>query len=138
MKHGFIKVAAATPRVTVADTEANLAELLRLHAAAEEQGVCLAVFPELCLTGSTCGDLFYSTVLTNAVTDALRRFLAKTANSSLISIIGFPLVVNDNLYNCAAICQNGQILGIIPKSVFNVMISLFKNLAICLKPCQPP
>ncbi len=116
MKHGFIKVGTATPKVTLADPSANLEEILRLHKEAEELGVKLLVFPELCLTGYTCSDLFFSSVLLDAAKSALEDFLARTNNSSTISIIGFPLVVNDKLYNSAAICQNGQILGIVPKT----------------------
>ncbi len=116
MKHGFIKVAAATPKVTVADCKANLAELLRLHAAAEAEGVKLLVFPELCITGYTCADLFFSDVLLSDAERALGNYLESTKASSLISIIGFPLVVNDKIYNCAAICQKGRILGVISKT----------------------
>jgi len=116
MKHGFIKVAAATPRVCVADCEANLSEILRVWKNAERAGARLVVFPELCVTGYTCADLFLTGRLQAAATDALLRFAAQTAHSDIISIIGFPLVVNDKLYNCAAICQKGRILGIVPKS----------------------
>ena len=115
MKHGFIKVGTATPKVTLADPSANLEEILRLHRTADSLGVKLLVFPELCLTGYTCADLFFSRVLLDAATAALENFLAKTKDSSTISIIGFPLVVNDKLYNSAVICQNGRILGAIPK-----------------------
>ncbi len=115
MKHGFIKVGTATPQITVADPSANVGAILRLHKEAEELGVKLIVFPELCLTGYTCGDLFFSGVLLSAAKSALERFLQETKQSSTISIIGFPLVVNDKLYNSAAICQNGRILGLVPK-----------------------
>ena len=115
MKHGFIKVAAASPNVTVADCNANLSEILRIHNQAKELGVKLLVFPELCLTGATCGDLFFSDVLLDAAKRSLVEFLEKTEDSDTISIIGFPLVVNDKICNSAAICQNGDILGIVPK-----------------------
>ncbi len=117
MKHGFIKVAAVTPEITVADPSSNLSEILRLHEYAEELGIALAVFPELCLTGATCGDLFSSEVLTASAERALGEFLSATAHSSIISIIGFPLIVNDKIYNSAAICQSGIILGVIPKKI---------------------
>ena len=116
MKHGFIKVAAATPHVTVADCQANLASALCLHGKAEAEGVALLVFPELSLCGYTCADLFFSDVLLSEAEEALGSYLAKTEASSLISIIGFPLVVNDKIYNCGAICQKGRILGVVPKS----------------------
>ncbi len=116
MKHGFIRVAAATPLVTVADCGANLAELRRIRKNAEQDGIHLLVFPELSLTGYTCSDLFLSGTLLHAASDALLTYAAETTDSDMISIIGFPFVVNDKLYNCAAICQKGQILGVIPKS----------------------
>ena len=115
MKHGFIKVATATPPVTVADCGANLEQALRLHREAEAAGVKLLVYPELSLTGYTCADLFFSGVLLRAAEDALAEFVRQTAQSSTISIIGLPLVVNDKIYNSAAICQKGQILGLVPK-----------------------
>ncbi len=115
MKHGFIKVAAATPKITVADTCVNLSEILRLHKEAETKGVKLLVFPELSLTGATCGDLFLSDTLLRSAEKALSHFLSKTKNSHTISIIGFPLIVNDKIYNSAVICQKGEILGVVPK-----------------------
>ncbi len=115
MKHGFIKVAAATPTVAVADCNANLSEIFKLHSAAVSLGVKLLVFPELALTGATSADLLLSDTLLTSAQKALLRFVKKTADSDIISIIGFPLLVNDKIYNAVAICQKGQILGIIPK-----------------------
>ncbi len=116
MKHGFIKVAAASPKVMVADCQANLCEILKIHQHASLADVKLLVYPELSLTGYTCGDLFFSQTLLDSAIRALSEFLQQTEKTSTISIIGFPLVVNDKLYNSAAICQKGQILGIVPKS----------------------
>ena len=115
MKHGFIKVATATPSVTVADCQANLNEILRIENAARDAGVHLLVYPELSLTGCTAADLFHSETLIRAAERALGEFLRKTKDSDTISILGFPLVVNNKLYNSAAICQKGQLLGVIPK-----------------------
>ena len=116
MKHGFIRVATAIPNVTVADCEANLSEILRVWKNATDDGAKLVVFPELAITGYTCGDLFLTGTLQAAAERALLSFVESTAKSDTISIIGFPLVVNDKLYNCAAICQKGRILGIVPKT----------------------
>ncbi len=115
MKHGFIKVAAATPNIVVADCSANLKEMLKIWKNADSAFVDLLVFPELSLTGSTCADLFLSDTLLESAESALSLFLKETADSSMISIIGFPSLVNDKIYNCAAICQKGQILGVVPK-----------------------
>ena len=119
MKHGFIKVAAATPKITVACCQDNLSEILGLISKAQEQGVKILVFPELSITGSSCGDLFLTRTLIRSAEDALGSLLENTKNSDTIIIIGFPLVVNDKLYNCAVFCQKGQLLGIIPKSVLS-------------------
>ncbi|MBO5416396.1 MAG: NAD(+) synthase [Clostridia bacterium] len=116
MIHGFVKVAAATPRVSVADCKANLREMRRIFDDACERGVKILVYPELCITGYTCADLFYSDVLLTSARDALIKFAKSTSDSDMISIVGLPLVVNDKIYNSAAICQKGQILGVIPKS----------------------
>ena len=115
MKHGFIKVAAATPKITVADPSSNIKEISELHDRADALGVAIAVFPELCLTGVSCGDLFASETLAISTEKALGEFLSATEKSYTISIIGFPLIVNEKIYNSVAICQKGQILGIIPK-----------------------
>ena len=115
MKHGFIKVASATPRITVADTAANISEMIRIAHDADAHGVDLLVFPELSVTGCTCGDLFLADTLLNAAKDALSVFLEETKDLSMISIIGFPTVVNDKIYNCAAICQKNHVLGLVPK-----------------------
>ncbi len=116
MKHGFIKVAAATPYVSVADCRANLSEMRKIYDKSLSSGVKLLVYPELCITGYTCADLFYSDTLLSAAKDALLKFARYTSSSDMISIIGLPLVVNDKIYNCAAICQKGQILGVVPKT----------------------
>lgn len=116
MKHGFIKVGAATPKVTVADCEANLQEMLRIVKEAEADGVKLLVFPELSLTAYTCADLFLSEVLLRSAEEALGKWLRNTKDFTIISILGLPLVVNDKIYNCATICQKGQILGVVPKT----------------------
>ena len=116
MKNGFVKIGTASPKVTVADCEKNLSEILGIHKEAEAKNVQLMVYPELCLCGCTCGDLFFAGVLQSAAQNALANFLSETKNSSVISILGFPLVVNDKLYNSAAICQKGQILGIVPSA----------------------
>ncbi len=116
MKHGFLKVAAATPHVTVADCEANVTALIEIAGKAEKDKIKLLVFPELCVTGYTCSDLFYSEPLLRAAVAGMLRYIDATAKSDIISIIGLPLVVNDKIFNCAAISQKGRLLGIIPKS----------------------
>ncbi|MBQ9797036.1 MAG: NAD(+) synthase [Clostridia bacterium] len=117
MKNGFIKVAAATPTVRVADTVHNAEELVRLATEAASIGVRVLVFPELCLTGATCGDLFTFDTLIRGAQDALKLYLAKTAKLDLLSVVGLPYLHRAKLYNVAAVCHAGKLLGLVPKTV---------------------
>ena len=116
MKNGFIKVAAATPALRVADPAFNVSEMQKIAHCAAQKGVRVLVFPELCITGYTAGDLFFSEVLTRGARTALNDYLQGTAALDLISVVGLPLVWRDRLYNCAAVCQGENLLGIVPKS----------------------
>lgn len=117
IQHGFIRVAAAVPKVRVADCAYNAEQVLDLMAKAEQGGVAVVVFPELCLTGYTCGDLFHQSSLQGAALAALADVARRgKARFSGLAIVGLPLVVDDQLYNVAALLQNGDVLGIVPKS----------------------
>ena len=117
MKHGFIKVATANFVNVVADCKQNTDSIIAIYNRAVANDVKVVVFPELCITASTCGDLFFSTALIQAAESSLCRIADATKNSDTIIIIGFPLIVNDKLFNCSAFCQKGQILGIVPKKL---------------------
>lgn len=116
MKNGFVKVAAATPHIRVADPLYNAKELIRIATDAAKQSVRVLVFPELSLTGYTCADLFYSEVLLTSARDALAEYIKQTASLDLVSVIGVPLEMGGKLYNCAAVCANGKLLGVVPKA----------------------
>ena len=116
MKNGFVKVAAATPHIRVADPCYNQKELIRLANDAAQKGVRVLVFPELSITGYTCGDLFYSETLLTSAKKALAFYLSETSFLDMISVVGLPFDVNGKLYNCAAVCAGGKLLGIVPKS----------------------
>ena len=116
MKYGFVKVAAAVPAVKVADVEYNLQQIESLIAQAEGRGIEMVVFPELCITGYTCQDLFKEQLLLDHAESAVIALLDFTRKLDIISIIGLPVVVNGLLYNCAAVIQGGQLLGLIPKT----------------------
>lgn len=120
MKHGFIKIAAAAPYCTVADCRKNADTVIKTALKANEDGIKILVFPELYLSGSTCGDLFFSETLLRASARELVRIATETAETDTIIIIGFPFVVNSKIYNCAAFCQKGQILGVVPKLILNI------------------
>lgn len=116
MKDGFVKVAAATPHIRVADCTYNQEQILNEIQKAAEQGVQLLVLPELCLTGYTCGDLFLQELLLQAAQDALQWLVQKTADREIYCVVGMPLTVNCKLYNAAVFFGKGKILGCIPKT----------------------
>ena len=116
MKYGFIKVAAAIPAVKVADVEYNVGQIESLIAQAEGQGVEVVVFPELCLTGYSCQDLFKEQLLIDKAEEGLIVLLDFTRKLDIISIVGLPVQIGSLLYNCAAVIQSGTLLGIVPKT----------------------
>lgn len=116
MKHGFIKTAAATPKVVVADCTNNADRILEYIDRAEENKVKVLVFPELCITGYTCGELFLQDVLLNSALEELKRIVAYTQNKDVFVTVGLPLCEDGKLYNVAAAIQNGRLLGLIPKT----------------------
>ena len=116
MNFGFIKVAAATPAVRVADTSHNAAACAELADLAAAEGVKLLVFPELCLTGATCGDLLAHGRLLQGAKEALAFFAAETAHLDLVSVVGLPVALGDKLYDCAAVVCGGAVLGLVPKT----------------------
>lgn len=116
MNYGFVKVAAAIPHVHVADCFSNIQEIEGLICQAANQNVQLITFPELCITGYTCLDLFsHQTLLENAES-ALMQLIRNTAALDIVSIVGLPLVMGDLLINAAVAFQSGKILGIVPKT----------------------
>ena len=115
MKHGFIKVAAATPEVKVADCIWNGEQTIKLIEEAEQQGVKVLVFPELGITGYTCGDLFLQDTLLDAAQKTMWKIVKATENKDVFVFVGLPLQVRDKLYNAAAAIQNGELLALIPK-----------------------
>lgn len=116
MKHGFIRVAAATPDVKVADPQFNRTEICALIRAGIERKAKLMVFPELSLTAYTCGDLFGQDALLYGARRELKEILKETEGSDLLAFIGMPWERSGKLYNTAVAVQNGRILGIVPKS----------------------
>jgi NAD+ synthase (glutamine-hydrolysing) len=115
--HGFVRVAAAVPEVRVADCDFNAAQVQTLLKRAEDEGVAVAVFPELCLTGYTCGDLFHQPALLAAAREALAKVVASTETAFAgLAVVGLPFVVENLLYNCAAVIHRGELLGLVPKS----------------------
>ncbi len=115
MKDGFIKVAAGTPEVQVADCEFNADKIIEMAKEMEEQGAKVMVFPELCITGYTCGDLFWQETLLEEAKVQLIRIAEATEDIDALIFVGLPLEYNSKLYNVAAGLSHGEILGFVPK-----------------------
>ncbi len=116
MKYGFIKVAAAVPAVRVADVEYNVQEIEKLLSLADGEHVEIVCFPELCITGYTCQDLFKEQLLLTKSEEGLLMLLDFTRKLDIICIVGLPVQAGGLLLNCAAVIQRGAILGVIPKT----------------------
>lgn len=116
MRDGFIKVAAGTPEIKVADCAFNAACTINLMKQADKLGVRLLVLPELGLTGYTCGDLFLQPVLLDGAREALNSVRKASAKMDMLVIVGLPVQVRGKLYNCAAVICHGEILGLVPKT----------------------
>ena len=116
MQYGYVKVSAAIPLVSVADTKYNIEQMIALAHRAYDEGAEITVFPELCITGYTCGDLFTQQTLLLEAETAIAQFAQATSVYNTIYIIGAPIYVCGALYNCALVVQQGKILGIVPKS----------------------
>lgn len=113
---GFIKVAAGIPSVRVADCRHNVEQIVQLVHTACDGGVQIVVFPELCLTAYSCGDLFHNTLLLDAAESALQQLLDRTRSLNIITIVGLPVRHHNSLFNCAVVVHQGRILGIVPKT----------------------
>ena len=115
MKDGFIRVAAATPDIKVADCGYNADRIIELIRQAAEEDASIVVFPELCITGYTCGDLFLQKVLLDGAKKALVKIAKETADCDLLAFVGLPFEVDGKLYNCAAAINKGEVAALIPK-----------------------
>lgn len=116
MEHGFVRVAAAVPELKVADCGFNTDKILELIREAEEAGVQFVVFPELSLTAYTCGDLFHQQLLVKEALGQLTLLAEKTASLDIVAIVGLPVLLDNQQFNCAAVLQKGEILGLVPKT----------------------
>ena len=115
MQDGFVKIAAATPDLRVADCAYNASEIVKQAKQAAAKGAHLVVFPELCLTGYTCGDLFLQRTLLDGALAALDAVRRETAELNAAVVVGLPLVQQGKLFNVAAVLCGGKIEGVVPK-----------------------
>ena len=118
MRDGFVKVAAGTPKIRVADCRYNAEQIFTLMREADKQGVKVLALPELCLTGYTCADLFLQPTLLRGAEEGLSTILEATKNLDMVAAVGLPVwnKWDNKLYNCAAVIQSGEILGLVPKT----------------------
>ena len=116
MRDGFVKVAAGTPKIRVADCGYNADQIISLMKEAAAQGVKVLALPELCITGYTCGDLFLQSTLLDGAERALGRILDETMELDIVTALGLPVKYQNKLYNCAAVIQKGAVLALTPKT----------------------
>ncbi len=115
MKHGFLRVAAATPKIRVADCIYNAGNIIHMIETAESKAAKLIVFPELSVTGYTCSDLFLQETLLRSASEQVVRIAESTRGKEIVAVVGFPYQRQGKLYNTAAVLQNGRVLGLVPK-----------------------
>lgn len=118
--YGYYRLATVVPRVRVADVEYNVGELIAGMKTAAEQGAQLVLFPELCITGASCADLFMNPTLLEAAADGLARFADETAELGVPAVVSLPLQIDNKVYNVAAVVKDGWVMGLVPKSVLPV------------------
>ena len=116
VRYDFLKVAAATPVVKVADCEWNRKQIISMIEECEQNKTALVVFPELCITSYTCGDLFLQTMLLDQAEKEVEEIIHKTKGLDIVVVIGFPMMKQSRLYNVAGVIQGGSLLGIVPKT----------------------
>jgi NAD+ synthase (glutamine-hydrolysing) len=112
---GFYRIASVCPALKVADTDFNTEEIIRCGHLAKNEGAAVAVFPELCITGYTCGDLFHQELLLQKSVASLLKIAKAFDDSDMVMAVGLPLRIMSKLYNCAALLQRGKIIGVTPK-----------------------
>jgi Predicted amidohydrolase len=116
MDYGFRKIAAAVPLVKVADCDYNIEQIITLTKEASQKNVSLLAFPELSITGYTCADLFHQRVLLEESEKALKFFVDETSSLEIVTVVGMPLAIDNDLFNVAVVISKGKILGVVPKT----------------------
>ena len=116
MKQGFVKVAAVTPDMRVADVEYNTEEICKNIDEAVKEGAKVIVFPELSITGYTCGDLFFQEALLNSAEEGLKKIATHTKGKDALVFVGLPFIHVGKLYNVAATVNDGEVLGLTTKT----------------------
>lgn len=134
MYHGFIKVACAIPEVKVANCDHNATQIVELIGAAAEKGAEIVCFPELSITGYSCGDLFRQQSLREGAEMALMKITSGTRGLNIVSIVGLPVVKDGVLYNCAAVISKDKVVGLVPKSYLPNYSEFYEKRHFCEAP----
>ena len=116
MKHGFVKVCSATTKIRVADIEFNTHGIIEAIDESYKNGSSVTVFPELCISGYTCGDLFNQRLLLEAIEEAIGKIAKATKDKHILVFVGAPIANDGKLYNCAVAISDGKVLGVVPKT----------------------
>ncbi len=127
MEHGFIRVAAAVPEIKVADSVYNSENIIKLIKKAASDNVQIIVFPELSVTGYSCGDLFLQKTLLDSSVSMLEHIVNKTKTLDIVSIVGVPLSLDNQLFNCAVVIKSGKILGAVPKTYIPGYVEFYEE-----------
>ena len=127
MNFGYIKTAVCTPKIKVADCQYNAQQIINAINEAHECNVKLLVFPALCVTGSTCADLFYQKTLLSGAENALIEIAKATKDSDMLVFVGAPISISDSIYNCAVAIKDGEVIAIIPKDGVDKKQNQFKG-----------
>ena len=114
--YGFVRCASAVPKLRVADCKYNTGEIIKLINAASQKDVELLAFPELCVTGYTCADLFFQSSLITAAEESLSLIAEATKGKNIVVVVGLPINIGNSLYNCSVAIYDGDILGAVPKT----------------------
>ena len=114
--YGFVRCASAVPKLRVADCKYNTGEIIKLISAAAQKDVELLVFPELCITGYTCSDLFFQSSLLTAAEESLSAIAEASRGKNIVAVVGLPINIGNSLYNCSVAIYDGDILGAVPKT----------------------
>ena len=116
MKYGFVKVATCSPQIRVADVKFNAEQIIFNIDNAVNLGVEVIVFPELSITGATCGDLYFSSVLTDGAKSALKDIAKSTLDKKILAFVGLPIKNGNLIYNATAAVNDGKVLAFVPKT----------------------
>ncbi len=127
MQFGFVKAAAASPEIRVADCRFNGESIKNIMKSSYDKGVKILVLPELCVTGCTCGDLFLQKVLLDGALNGLREIKEFSKGMEMLTVAGAPIVWQGGLYNCAVVIYNGSILGVVPKKTLKAHTECFEQ-----------